>query len=130
MEWCKGIGTRYWDLRMSICWENQWNGRSISFRLTPRPAQQAGHDSFLEGRNRLFRFAVAKQGAAKNPVPARIIGIDRNCALAIGNSDYESVPQLVNPSRDANAVGQLFRDAGFDSVDVVVNANAKTFKFD
>jgi hypothetical protein len=38
------------------------------------------------------------------------------------------VPKLPNPSRDAISVGQLFRDAGFDSVDVIVNVSNIEFK--
>jgi uncharacterized caspase-like protein len=49
-------------------------------------------------------------------------------ALVVGNSNYASVPKLPNPSRDANSVAQLFRDAGFDSVDVVLNVGNLEFK--
>ena len=34
-------------------------------------------------------------------------------ALVIGNASYKSVPALPNPARDAEAVGALLRDAGF-----------------
>src|SRR2546423_9598944 len=53
---------------------------------------------------------------------------EKRVALAIGNSNYASVPKLPNPSRDAISVGQLFRDAGFDSVDVIVNVSNIEFK--
>ena len=53
---------------------------------------------------------------------------DKRVALVIGNSTYQSVPQLANPSRDAEAVGQMFRDAGFDSVDVEENLGNLDFK--
>src|ERR1700737_912666 len=49
-------------------------------------------------------------------------------ALVIGNSTYQTVPQLPNPSRDATAVAKMFRDAGFDSVDLVLNVGNLEFK--
>jgi hypothetical protein len=53
---------------------------------------------------------------------------EKRVALVIGNSNYANVPKLPNPSRDAISVGQMFRDAGFDSVDVIVNASNLEFK--
>jgi uncharacterized caspase-like protein len=54
---------------------------------------------------------------------------DKRVALVIGNSAYKSVPTLVNPENDANAVGLLFKKAGFDSVDVRQNlANSELRK--
>ncbi len=49
-------------------------------------------------------------------------------ALIVGNSSYQTVPQLPNPSRDASAVAKMFRDAGFDSVDLVLNVGNLDFK--
>ncbi len=46
---------------------------------------------------------------------------DKRVALVIGNSAYKSAPRLANPENDAGAVGLLFKEAGFDSVDVRVN---------
>jgi hypothetical protein len=37
-------------------------------------------------------------------------------ALVIGNSQYRSVASLPNPARDAHAVGEMFKKAGFDVV--------------
>jgi Caspase domain len=53
---------------------------------------------------------------------------DRRVALIVGNSTYQTVPQLPNPSRDASAVAKMFRDAGFDSVDVQLNVGNLEFK--
>jgi hypothetical protein len=53
---------------------------------------------------------------------------DRRVALVIGNSSYQTVAQLPNPARDASAVGQLLKDAHFDSVDVQVNLGIVDFK--
>jgi uncharacterized caspase-like protein len=49
-------------------------------------------------------------------------------ALIVGNSTYQSVPQLPNPSRDASAVARMFGDAGFDSVDVQLDVGNLEFK--
>jgi hypothetical protein len=53
---------------------------------------------------------------------------DKRVALIIGNSRYQTVPQLPNPSRDASAVAQMFRDAGFDSVDLQLDVGNLEFK--
>jgi hypothetical protein len=53
---------------------------------------------------------------------------EKRVALIVGNSSYQTVPQLPNPSRDANAVAKMFRDAGFDSVDVQIDAGNLEFK--
>jgi hypothetical protein len=42
---------------------------------------------------------------------------DKRVALVIGISNYQQVPRLANPSRDADALSALFRKSGFDVVD-------------
>jgi uncharacterized caspase-like protein len=42
---------------------------------------------------------------------------EKRVALVIGMSKYRQVPELTNPSRDADAMSTLFRNAGFDVVD-------------
>src|SRR5579871_3803420 len=46
--------------------------------------------------------------------PARA---EKRVALVIGISNYQRVPRLANPQRDAEAMGALFKKAGFDTVD-------------
>jgi len=41
---------------------------------------------------------------------------DKRVALVIGVSKYQQVPRLTNPTRDADAVTALFRQAGFDLI--------------
>jgi hypothetical protein len=53
---------------------------------------------------------------------------DKRVALIVGNSTYQAVPQLPNPSRDATAVAKMFKDAGFDSVDLLLNVGNLEFK--
>ena len=52
----------------------------------------------------------------------------KRVALIVGNSTYQTVPQLPNPSRDATSVAKMFRDAGFDSVEVALNVGNLEFK--
>jgi hypothetical protein len=53
---------------------------------------------------------------------------EKRVALVVGNSTYQTVPQLPNPSRDANSVAKMFRYAGFDSVDVAIDVGNLEFK--
>ena len=53
---------------------------------------------------------------------------DKRVALIVGNSTYQAVPQLPNPSRDAGAVAKMLKDAGFDTVDVQLNVGNLEFK--
>ena len=42
---------------------------------------------------------------------------EKRVALVIGMSKYQQVPQLANPARDAAAMTELFKKAGFDVID-------------
>jgi Caspase domain len=42
----------------------------------------------------------------------------KRVALVIGNSAYQNVPALPNPSNDAAAVADMFKNAGFDAVEL------------
>jgi uncharacterized caspase-like protein len=53
---------------------------------------------------------------------------EKRVALIVGNSTYQTVPQLPNPSRDASAVANMFKDAGFDSVEVKLDVGNLEFK--
>jgi tetratricopeptide (TPR) repeat protein len=46
---------------------------------------------------------------------------ERRVALVIGNSAYRSVPALPNPRRDATAVAEALRQAGFQTVELAVD---------
>jgi hypothetical protein len=41
---------------------------------------------------------------------------EKRVALVVGNSSYRNVAMLPNPERDATAIANLFKDAGFDTV--------------
>src|SRR5215831_19761842 len=53
---------------------------------------------------------------------------DKRVALVVGNSKYQTVNPLPNPSRDATAITRMFRDAGFDSVDTLIDVGNLDFK--
>jgi Caspase domain len=53
---------------------------------------------------------------------------EKRVALVVGNSSYQTVPQLPNPSRDATSVAKMFRDAGFDTVDTQLDVGNLEFK--
>jgi uncharacterized caspase-like protein len=42
---------------------------------------------------------------------------EKRVALVIGMSQYQQVPRLANPTRDAAAMAELFKKAGFDVID-------------
>jgi uncharacterized caspase-like protein len=47
---------------------------------------------------------------------------EKRVALVIGNSAYKNVARLTNPINDATAVANMFKAAGFDSVDSKLDA--------
>jgi uncharacterized caspase-like protein len=49
-------------------------------------------------------------------------------ALVIGNSDYAHVAKLPNPVRDATAIAQLLKDAGFDHVEQRTDLGIRAFR--
>ncbi len=53
---------------------------------------------------------------------------DKRVALVVGNSTYQTVPRLPNPSRDASSVSKMFKDAGFDVVDLAMDVGNLEFK--
>ena len=53
---------------------------------------------------------------------------DKRVALVIGNSSYQNVAKLPNPSSDASAIAEMFRKAGFDVVDLQLDAGNLEFK--
>ena len=70
-------------------------------------------------RLRLFSVLVlAATVAAATPLLCTTALADKRVALVIGNSAYKKVPQLSNSVNDAQAVGEVFRAAGFDVIDI------------
>jgi Caspase domain len=66
-----------------------------------------------------FLISLATQGAAL---------AERRIALVIGNGKYENAGVLANPVNDASAIGALFKNAGFDLVDLRLNLGVVEFK--
>jgi hypothetical protein len=101
-------------------WKQYWK-RSF------RPAVLAAAE--LQMIKRLVLMAAVIGGAILSMVcTPDAAWADKRVALIVGNSRYQTVPQLPNPARDANAVAQMFRDAGFDSVDLQVDVGNLEFK--
>ncbi len=53
---------------------------------------------------------------------------ERRMSLVIGNSAYKTVPKLANPANDAALVGGMFKNAGFDWIDVKIDLNASEMR--
>jgi hypothetical protein len=53
---------------------------------------------------------------------------DRRVALVIGNSSYQNVERLPNPAKDAEAIAQMFRKAGFEAVQLHTDLGYLDFK--
>ena len=68
-------------------------------------------------------IGVAVLVAAIDPARA-----DRKVALVVGNSAYRNVMHLPNPVRDATAIAEMFRGAGFDEVIVKQDVGNLEFK--
>jgi DNA segregation ATPase FtsK/SpoIIIE-like protein len=78
---------------------------------------------------RLVSVVVAAAGFfLAGLIAADAAGAEKRVALVVGNSGYQTVPQLANPARDATAVAKMFRDAGFDTVEVQLNVGNLDFK--
>lgn len=93
-------------------------------------------DRRLAFRNALANLDDIASGAAMGVI--RLLGLifcsvwlacgpalaERRVALVIGNSAYKNVPKLSNPVNDAALMGDMFKKAGFDLVDVKFDLNA------
>ena len=70
----------------------------------------------------LLRSALVKVAVASLAVSlswAHAEAGDRRVAFVVGNSNYESVPQLPNPRNDATAVAAAFKKSGFEVVTAI-----------
>src|SRR5216683_7430722 len=103
--------------------------RVVSDKVVPRGSPSVADSRKLQMIKRLM-LAAAVIGVAilSMVLVPDAAWADKRVALVVGNSSYQAVPQLPNPSRDASAVAKMFRDAGFDSVDVQLNVGNLEFK--
>jgi invasion protein IalB len=89
------------------------------FQKRAKPAEQ--------NQAPLIRDAAISSSVETSPVDkpsAPVLAVrpqGRRVALVIGNSLYQNVPQLPNPSGDAAAIGAALRAVGFQSVTVLNN---------
>ena len=70
-----------------------------------------------------FVAATFLLGLPSNPALA-----DKRVALVIGNSSYQNVAKLPNPSGDASAIAQMFKNSGFDVVDLQIDVANLEYK--
>lgn len=69
-------------------------------------------------------------GLAARQAPATTnvdVALGRRVALVIGNSVYEAVQALPNPTRDAQAIAEALRKTGFQTVTVINNVSRAKF---
>lgn len=78
--------------------------------------------------NYLTAIRAALLGLLALTVLPSVAFAEKRVALIVGNSKYQTVPQLPNPSRDANAVAAMFKDAGFETVEVQLDVGNLEFK--
>src|SRR3954454_5326119 len=79
--------------------------------------------------DRLVPWLVAIGGAGFLTVAAPAAAwAEKRVALVVGNSKYQTVPQLPNPSRDATSVAAMLKDAGFDTIETQVDVGNIEFK--
>jgi hypothetical protein len=109
-----------------------WLGESFSdvlVRLLKGPLRRSLARTEMKMFRRLVSIAAAIGGAILSVVISPDSAwADKRVALIVGNSTYQTVPQLPNPERDASAVAKMFKDAGFDSVDLQLNVGNLEFK--
>jgi TPR repeat protein len=70
-------------------------------------------------------FAAATFANAVSCSPALA---NKRVALVMGNSNYQNVPRLPNPSADAISMAQMFKNAGFEFVDLQLDLGGIEFK--
>ena len=80
-------------------------------------------------RLRLFILSIVAAWLATWFGPAgSALAAEKRVALVMGNSAYKNVARLKNPVNDAALVGDMFRKAGFDSVDVKLDLDVAAMR--
>jgi uncharacterized caspase-like protein len=77
---------------------------------------------------RLISVAALAVGILFSAISRNAALADKRVALLVGNSGYQNVPRLPNPSNDATAMAQMFKRAGFDVVDLRLDISNLDFK--
>jgi tetratricopeptide (TPR) repeat protein len=62
--------------------------------------------------------AASAEPAVDTPPQVSAVTAERRIALIVGNSKYQTVPELPNPARDASLIARTLRAVGFNDVRV------------
>ncbi|RXH17462.1 caspase family protein [Bradyrhizobium guangzhouense] len=74
-------------------------------------------------RLRLFGLLIVATWLSTWLGTSSALAAERRVALVMGNSAYKNVGRLANPVNDAALVGDMFKKASFDSVDIKLDLN-------
>ena len=94
-------------------------------KLAERAA--GGPSGFAAGGAPAAEQRVSSPDQRASPSPASPIVAENRVALIIGNGQYKAVGALANPGRDAELIAKTLRGVGFQSVQVVNDANREQF---
>ena len=98
--------------------------RAKALEATVKASEAEAQERISEAERRAKRLEAQLAATAPAPLPDQ----GRRVALVIGNSNYRSVPLLPNPRKDAAAIADSFKAAGFDAVTLVEDATLQQMK--
>jgi len=93
---------------------------SLSFRAILTDVASSGH-TMGKFQVLIFFFLVTWLGCGSALAEKRV-------ALVIGNSTYQKVAKLSNPANDAEAITNMLKSAGFDSVESKLNLSVSEMR--
>jgi uncharacterized caspase-like protein len=84
-----------------------------------REARIMARSNLLDPRSLLYRLVrCVALSAVLTLVVATNAQADKRVALVLGVSNYQNVPRLANPDSDAAAISDIFKQVGFDVVEL------------
>jgi outer membrane protein assembly factor BamD (BamD/ComL family) len=88
----------------------------------------AGWKNVMQSLRHYMSIAALACAAVFAVVTDSARAADKRVALVVGNSSYQNVPKLPNPTSDARAVFEKFKSAGFDVGEVQLDVGNLQFK--
>ncbi len=98
--------------------------RAKALEATAKARDAEAQERITEAEKRATQLEAQIAAATPAPIPDQ----GRRVALVIGNSSYRSVPLLPNPRKDAAAMAESLRAAGFDAVTLIEDATLQQMK--